>query len=174
MPGWAGGRCRGCTWGCGAPPGWAVVARWRPGGGGLLHTAPLPRTSGNRQGLQAASLVLERWIGPQACLTGQAHSALGGSAGGDSVVRVGAGMATAARHGCGQLGAELLVGGAGGGGVRGAIGAIAMAQAWAGLPLGDGSQRLRFGLGAVGGSDGGGATPVASLTWQVAFGQAGP
>lgn len=151
--------------------GTVVRTTW---GGGLLHTAPLPRANGSRQGLQAISLVLERWIGPQAYLTGQAHSALGGSAGGYSIGLVGAGVATAARHGSWQLGAELLVGGAGGGGVRGTIGAVAQAQAWAALPLGDGSQRLRFGLGALGGSDGGGARPVATLTWQVAFGQAGP
>jgi len=87
---------------------------------------------------------------------------------------LGAGVATAAGPTRWQLGAELLAGGAGGGGVRGAAGAVALAQAWAALPLADGSQRLRIGLGGLAGSGGGGARPVASATWQVAFGQVGP
>jgi len=151
--------------------GTVVRTTW---GGALLHTAPLPRGDGSRQSLQAIGLVLERWLGPQTYLTGQAYSAFGGQAGGYSMGLVGGGLATPARQDGWQLGAELLAGGAGGGGVRGAAGAVVMAQAWAALPLADGHQRLRIGVGAVGGSDGGAARPVASATWQVAFGQTGP
>ncbi|GCL64862.1 hypothetical protein [Pseudaquabacterium pictum] len=151
--------------------GTVVRTTW---GGGLLHAAQVPRADGSRQSLQAASLVLERWTSPHTYLTGQAHSALGGNAGGYSIGLVGAGVATAAGPARWQLGAELLAGGAGGGGVRGAAGAVALAQGWAALPLGDGTQRLRIGLGALAGSGGGGARPVASATWQVAFGQVGP
>lgn len=160
-----------------APPGspgragTVVRTTW---GGGLLHTGALQRADGSRRGLQAVSLVLERWTGPHTYLSGQAHSALGGNAGGYSIGLLGAGVATAAGPTRWQLGAELLAGGAGGGGVRGAAGAVALAQAWAALPLADGSQRLRIGLGALAGSGGGGARPVASATWQLAFGQVGP
>ncbi len=155
-----------------ASPGRAGAVVRTTWGGGLLHIAPMHRRSGGRRSLDAVSLVLERWVGPHAYLAGQAHSALAGAAGGYSIGLVGGGMATAAGGGW-QAGAELLAGGAGGGGVDGATGFLLLGQAWASHPLGDPAQRLRLGLGVLRGSGGGPARPLLSLTWSTTFGQAG-
>jgi len=155
-------------------PGRAGTVRRSTWGGALLHIAPTLRGDGSRRAVDALGLVLERAVGEHAYFTGQTYSALGGGAGGYSVGLIGGGWATRAAPVGWQAGAELLAGGAGGGGVRGSSGALLMAQVWAGHRLGAADQQLRLGLGALASSAGGPARPAATLSWTAAFGQPGP
>jgi len=155
-------------------PGRTGTVRRHTWGGALLHIAPTLRGDGSRRAVDALGLVLERAVGEHAYLTGQTYSAFGGGAGGYSIGLIGGGWASRATPAGWLAGAELLAGGAGGGGVRGSSGALLMAQAWAGRHLGSADQQLRLGLAALASSAGGPVRPAATLSWTAAFGQPGP
>jgi hypothetical protein len=128
------------------------------------------RHDGSSQSLQAIGLRLNWWLGPNAYLTGQAISALGGSAGAYGQGLLGAGMASSARSRWGQVGAELLAGGGGGGGVASLSGGIARAMLWYGRTSHDDGAHARVAVGAVS-SRSGPASPVIALSWVVPFAQ---
>ncbi len=143
-------------------------------GASLQQLSRVARKDGSRRALQTLGLTLNRWLSANLYLSGQAHSAYGGGAGAYSVGLLGGGLATAARPDGGwQLGVEALVGGAGGGGVASVSGAIGQAQLWVGYAPAGSDSAWRLGLGGAGSLRGGSPSPLASLTWSRAFGQAG-
>ena len=151
------------------PPGKVVRTEWVAA---LQHHARALRTDDSTRPLDTIGLKLNRYIGDYFYLSGQAHSAFAGGAGAYSVGLVGAGLSTSARAPF-RLGAEALVGAAGGGGVQTAGGAITQAVVWAGwspTPISE----WRAGIGTVkplrGGSS---ASPVLELSWSRSFGMAG-
>lgn len=103
--------------------------------------------------------------------TAQAGSAAAGSAGAYSFGLFGLGVQSAPLWGSPlRVGAEWLVGAAGGGGVRVGGGAVTQAELWAQLPVGE-RLRLRAGVGqfrTLRGSDQ--STPLAHLSVRYAFG----
>jgi hypothetical protein len=137
--------------------------------GALQQVQSVHRKDGTTESLQTMGLQLNWWLGANAYVTGQAHSAFGGGAGAYSQGLLGAGIATAAPDAWGQVGAELLAGGAGGGGVQSLSGAIAQAMLWLSwMPWRDGSH-ARLAVGAET-SHGGSFSPVVALSWVVPFG----
>ena len=160
-------------------PGRAGTLRQADWGGGLLHISPLRRANGSKQAAQAIGLVLNQGLGAvlggQAYFSGQAYSALAGAAGGYSIGLVGTGWASGAEADTWRAGAELLVGGAGGGGVKQASGGLLLGQAWLSRRMLDPAQRLRLSVGALSALQGGeAAAPVVSLVWTRSFGLVGP
>jgi hypothetical protein len=138
--------------------------------GALEQVQSVHRKDGTTASLQTIGLQLNWWLGPTAYLTGQVHSALGGKAGAYSQGLLGAGIATAAPGAWGQVGAEMLAGAAGGGGVRSLSGAVARAMLWFGwMPWSDDSH-VRLALGAET-SRSGPFSRVVALSWVVPFGQ---
>jgi hypothetical protein len=117
---------------------------------------PAARKDGTTQTLDAAVLSVERFITPHLYVTGQAHSAFGGGAGAYSsgVIGFGAQAPIAPRW---RLGAELLGGAAGGGGVDTGGGEIVQARGYVDFAF-DRVLSLRLGTGKVksvhGGVDG--------------------
>ena len=138
--------------------------------GALQQVGSVQRKDGSTQSLQTIGLQLNWWLGPNAYLTGQAHSAIGGDAGAYSQGLLGAGVATSAVGRWGQVGVELLAGGAGGGGVQSLSGVIAQAMLWFGwMPWHDGAH-ARLAVGAET-SRNGSSSQVVALSWVVPFGQ---
>ncbi len=138
---------------------------------GGIESYPAARRDGSTRRLQAVALRVNRWIAPQFYLSGQAHSALGGEAGGYSVGLLGAGWRAelAPRwHG----GIELLAGAAGGGGVDTAGGAILQPMGYLGYELQPGVA-LRVGAGRIRGWRGPLDGSVVELSLAYRFGVAG-
>jgi hypothetical protein len=151
-------------------PGRGGTVRRMEWAGSLQQVQTVQRKDGSSHALQTIGLQLNQWLGPNAYLTGQAHSALGGGAGAYSIGLLGAGVASTPRWGGWQIGAEALAGGAGGGGVQSLSGAIGQGLLWVGKrPEADGPH-WRAGLGAARGR-GGPVSPVAQIAWVVPFGQ---
>ena len=120
----------------------------------------------------AIGLKLNRYLGEHFYLSGQAHSAYAGGAGGYSVGLFGAGVATSPRSAW-RLGAEALIGAAGGGGVETQGGAIVQGLVWASWAPSPRSE-WRAGLGTSRALRGGGAaSPIVEVSWSRAFGMAG-
>jgi hypothetical protein len=140
--------------------------------GSLQQLVDVARRDGSKASIQTLGLALNRWLTPQVYVSAQAHSAYGGQAGAYSVGLIGAGWTSTALPAPWQVGAELLLGGAGGAGVQGVSGAVAQGLMWAGLTPAGSAQQWRIGFGRAASLRGGGASPIASLTWAVAFGQA--
>ncbi len=114
--------------------------------GGIEHYSAA-RRDGSTRGLQAVSLRINRFLGPALYLSGQAHSAYAGGAGGYSVGLLGAGWQ--ARLGeRWHWGAEALIGAAGGGGVDTGGGALVQPMAYLGYALQPGVS-LRLGAGRI-------------------------
>ena len=160
-------------------PSRAGTVRQADWGGGGLHISPVRRADGSKQAVQAIGLVLNQGLGAvlggQAYFSGQAYSALAGAAGGYSIGLVGAGWASGAEADTWRAGAELLAGGAGGGGVKQASGGLLLGQAWLSRRLAEPAQRLRVSVGALAPLQGGAAAaPVVSLVWTRSFGLVGP
>jgi hypothetical protein len=112
------------------------------------------RKVGGPHPLEAGALAINRFVTENVYLTGQAHSAFGGGAGAYSVglFGVGAQVPVVPRL---RLGAEVLAGAAGGGGVDTRGGAIVQARAYMDVPL-DRTLSLRVGAGKVRAVHGGG------------------
>ena len=116
------------------------------------------------------TLKLNRFLGESVYLTGQAHSAYAGEAGGFSVGLVGLGYRTRG-SGRWQFGAELLGGAAGGGGIASSGGAIVQPMAYASCALSP-SFALQLGVGRVKALHGELNSTVVDLTLGYAFGVA--
>ena len=115
---------------------------------------------------------LNRFVDDNIYLSAQAHSASAGGAGAYSIGLIGAGLATARRRAA-RLGAELLLGAAGGGGVATAAARLRRSLAWAGWRVTRESE-LRVGVGAVKALRGGELrSGVLELTWTRALGLGG-
>lgn len=151
--------------------GTAVANEW---GAALLHIAPMQRNQGTRQSIETIGLVLNHGLGDHAYLTAQTYSALAGAAGGYSIGLLGAGWASGTVQSDWRYGAELLAGGAGGGGVRQASGALVQTQLWASRLMAAPGQRLRLSVGALASARGGSPAPVAAITWSRSFAVVGP
>jgi hypothetical protein len=138
---------------------------------GGVESYPAARRDGSTRRLQAVALRINRWVASQIYLSAQAHSALGGEAGGFSVGLLGAGWRGdfAPRwHG----GVELLAGAAGGGGVDTEGGAIAQPMAYLGYELSPGLA-VRVGAGRIRGWRGPLDGGVVELSLAYGFGVSG-
>ena len=150
------------------PAGSVVRTEWV---GVLQHYVRAERRDGTSQSLDTIGLKLNRYLSDRVYLSGQAHSAYAGGAGAYSVGLVGAGLVTSAKAPL-RAGVEVLVGAAGGGGVRTSGGAIAQGLLWAGWQQSPQSE-WRAGIGTVRGLQGGLNSPLIELSWSRAFGMAG-
>jgi hypothetical protein len=139
--------------------------------GAWQHLSRVERRDGTRQPLDTVGLKLNRYLGESLYVSGQAHSAFAGGAGAFSVGLVGLGLSARPAPTL-RIGAEALVGAAGGGGVQTTGGALAQAVAWAAWQPATVSE-WRVGMGATRALHGGGASPLAELSWSRAFGMAG-
>ena len=154
--------------GRGGPAGRLVRTEWI---GALQHHTRELRNDGTRHSLDTVGLKLNRYFGDHFYLSGQAHSAFAGSAGAYSVGLVGAGLATSARSPW-RVGAELLVGAAGGGGVKTSGGGVGQGLLWAGWSPSPASE-WRVGAGKMQALHGGEGSPLIELSWSRSFGMAG-
>ena len=114
---------------------------------GGVESYRAPRRDGSTRQLQAVSLRVNREMTPGFYLSAQAHSAVGGGAGGYSVGLLGAGLRRdfSPRW---HAGIEALGGAAGGGGVDTAGGAIVQPMAYLGYEITPGVA-LRVGAGRI-------------------------
>jgi len=154
--------------GRGAPDSSTVRSEWV---GAWQHQTSRERVDGSARSLDTIGLKLNRYLGEHVYVSGQAHSAFAGGAGAYSIGLVGFGVAAQPRAAW-RVGAELLTGAAGGGGVQAGGGALVQGMTWAGWvspALGE----WRAGLGAVRSLRGGTHSPVIELAWSRAFEMAG-
>jgi hypothetical protein len=149
-------------------PGRLVRTEWV---GALQHHARIARRDGAREPLETIGLKLNRYVLPNVYLSGQAHSAFAGGAGAYSVGLVGAGIATRADTPW-RLGAEALIGAAGGGGVATSGGALAQSLLWGSWNTANAGE-WRAGIGTTRVLRGGSTSPLVELSWSRAFGSAG-
>ena len=104
------------------------------------------RHDGSTRALQADVLKVNRFLSPNFYLAGQVHSAISGGAGGYSAALIGAGWTRPLGAGV-HIGAELLGGASGGGGVE-SRGSIVQPMAYLGYQLNP-SVALRVGAGRI-------------------------
>ncbi len=131
------------------------------------------RADGHAGPLSTVGLKLARQVGEHLYLTGQAHSAYGGGFGAYSSGFVGAGLVQRLSPHW-RAGGELLIGAAGGAGVRTGGGALGQGVLWAGWSEGPARPEWRVGLGALRALRGEIRTPLVELSWTMPFGQTGP
>ncbi|MGE5452546.1 MAG: hypothetical protein ACM3VZ_11985 [Acidobacteriota bacterium] len=140
----------------------------------LQHVARAKRKDGSVQSLDTMGIKANYWQGPHWYLTGQAHSAFAGHAGAYSVGLFGVGWT----HRPGEnywanpftVGAEAMVGAAGGGGVDTRGGAIAQGLLSVGYQLSRRSQ-FQIGIGQVKSFKPGGLnSPVLDISWTMTLG----
>jgi hypothetical protein len=130
------------------------------------------RRDGSTRALQAVTLKANRFVSRNIYLTGQAHSAWGGQAGGYTVGLVGVGV-QAPVFGRVHVGAEALIGAAGGGGVSTEGGAIMQPGAYLGVDI-TRSLSLRVGAGKIKALRGGALNAnVVDVALAFTFGVAG-
>jgi len=150
--------------GRGRPDAPTVRSEWV---GAWQHHTARERVDGSTRALDTIGLKLNRYLGEHVYVSGQAHSAFAGGAGAYSIGLVGFGVVTQPSPAW-RVGAELLAGAAGGGGVQAGGGALVQGMTWAGWAtpaLGE----WRAGLGAVRSLRGGTHSPVIELAWSRAF-----
>ena len=142
---------------------------------GVQRMQRAARSDGRRGPIDLVSGKIDRRLTPWLYLSAQAHSAFGGDAGAFSTGLVGAGVSTPAGAAPWRLGAEALVGAAGGAAVSTGGGAIGQALAWASWASGPHSH-LKLGYGRVRALRGGGAldSPVLELSYSRRFGLGAP
>lgn len=130
------------------------------------------RRDGSTRVLQNDTLKANRFVSPHFYLTGQAHSAYGGGAGGYTAGLFGAGVQSKI-WGPVHAGAEMLIGAAGGGGVSTQGGAIVQPNAYVGVDIAR-SLSVRVGAGQVKSLRQGGLnSKVLDLSVAFTFGAAG-
>jgi hypothetical protein len=134
--------------------------------GGVEHFNAL-RRDGSTRGLQADVLKVNRYLNPNFYFTGQVHSAIRGGAGGYSAALVGGGWTQELGRDL-HVGAELLGGASGGGGVD-SHGMIVQPMAYLGYRLGP-SLALRVGAGLVRSVRGQLSSPVVDIGLVVSYG----
>jgi hypothetical protein len=139
---------------------------------GSQHYLRAARQNGSKPSLDALTFRLNRYLGENVYLTGQAHSAYLGNAGGYSVGLLGAGVRVKNLPLGLTAGAELLAGAAGGGNVDSSGGAVVQPTVYLGLPL-NADFGLRLSVGQMKSLKGKLNTPVIDLAATYNFGTAG-
>jgi len=112
---------------------------------GLLRYSA-PRHDGSERPLVADVLRFDRYVGPHLYVSGEVHSAVSGDAGGYSAAMLGLGWSQPITAGV-RVGAELLGGASGGGGVQ-SQGSIVRPMGWLAWQLTP-AVALRLGAGHV-------------------------
>nr|WP_269838161.1 hypothetical protein [Paucibacter sp. M5-1]MCZ7880102.1 hypothetical protein [Paucibacter sp. M5-1] len=114
----------------------------------LMHLPKVRFKDGHETSVGHLAMVMSRDLGTHLYGTAQAGSAAFGRAGAYSFGLFGLGLQGRPLAGGPRVGAELLVGAAGGGGVAVTGGAVAQAEAWAEWRFGESERlRLRTGVG---------------------------
>jgi hypothetical protein len=126
------------------------------------------RKDGRTAPLDAVLLQVNRFVTPNFYVSAQARSAFAGGAGAYSVGLVGLGTQWPVTHGV-RVGAEALVGAAGGGGVDTGSGAVLQARGYVDVPLGE-MLSLRVGAGRVKSAEGGLDSSVVDAALVFRFG----
>jgi hypothetical protein len=155
----------------GPSPSWSS-ASWVDGMEWDLAVAQVDkaaRRDGSKASLQMVGLQLRRSLGDTFYLSGQAHSAFSGGAGAYSVGLAGLGAQTPVSAAGWSVGAEVLVGAAGGGGVDNEGGAIVQPMVKLNWDA-DVHNRVHLSLGRVRSLKGALDSPVLELAWGLAFG----
>ncbi|MFT7721442.1 MAG: hypothetical protein QM788_01175 [Roseateles sp.] len=139
-------------------------------GASVMHLPRMRFKDGRREAVSHLAVGLSREFSPRVYGTAQAGSAAAGSAGAYSFGLFGLGVQSEPLPGGLRVGAELLVGAAGGGGVKVGGGAVTQAEAWAQWAPAE-RLRLRAGLGWFRTLRGGDqSTPMSHLQLSYAFG----
>jgi hypothetical protein len=149
-------------------PAQAVRQEWSAG---VEFVRDAARKAGPAQSMQQVSFKYTRYLGDVLYVNGQVQSAYGGEAGAFSVGLFGVGALWQPLPAL-QLGAELAVGAAGGGGVDTGGGAVVKPLLQAGWVLGP-SAALRLGAGWLKAIDGPLSSAVAELSFVYRFDSAG-
>ena len=135
----------------------------------LQHVPSAARKTGTAKALDTMGIKVRRSIWGPVYVTGQAHSAFAGGAGAYSLGLAGMGWRSSGLQADWSVGAELLAGAAGGGGVATQGGAVAQALLYVSQRVGRG-QAVQFGLGRVRSQQGGLNSPVLDISWSQTFG----
>ncbi len=142
-------------WALAPQPGEPTTVALQEFAGGLETWQDAARQVGPPQSLQNVSFKFNRYLGETLYLSAQVQSAYGGDAGAFAVGLLGAGAQWRVHPGF-RVGAELLAGAAGGGGVDSGSGAVVKPMAYVGVDVGgDGREDggapayLRFGAGRI-------------------------
>jgi hypothetical protein len=152
----------------GDDPGGAV--RVQQLGASVLHLSRMRFKDGHQESVSHLAVTMSREFSQRIYGTAQAGSAAAGSAGAYSFGLFGLGVQSDPLWGDLRVGAEWLVGAAGGGGVKVGGGAVTQAELWAQWSLSE-RLRLRAGVGefrTLRGSDQ--SSPLAHLSVSYAFG----
>lgn len=139
-------------------------------GASVMHLPRVKFKDGREEAVSHLAVSMSREFSPLLYGTAQAGSAAAGSAGAYSFGLFGLGVQSEPVWGQLRVGAEWLVGAAGGGGVRVGGGAVTQAEAWAQWAVSE-RLRLRAGVGGfrtIRGHDQ--STPLAHLQLSYAFG----
>jgi hypothetical protein len=152
------------SWDSSAPPAEATRMEFVAGAEGYRAA----RKDGTTKPLQAVVLAVNRFVAPNFYLTGQAHSAYAGGAGAYSVGLFGLGTQWAVIPRV-RVGAEILAGAAGGGGVDTEGGAIVQGRGYVDFALND-ALSLRVGGGKIKSVNGGLDAPVVDAALVFRFG----
>lgn len=155
-------------WDLDAPAAAAPGSARQVFGGGVETYRAAARRTGPPQSLSNVVLRMDRFVGDAAYLTGQVRSAFAGDAGAFAVGLFGAGAQARLDHGW-RVGAELLAGAAGGGGVDVGSGAVVQPMAFVAVDLTP-AIALRLGAGRVMAVNGPLASTAADLTLSFAYG----
>ncbi|WP_457321382.1 hypothetical protein [Roseateles sp. P5_E11] len=146
------------------------IVRVQQLGASVLHLPRVRFKDGRREAVSHLAVNMSREFTPYVYGSALAGSAAAGSAGAYSFGLVGLGLQSDPLWGGLRVGAEWLVGAAGGGGVRVGGGAVTQAELWAQWRIGE-RLRLRTGLGEFrtmrGSSQ---STPVVHVGLNYAFG----
>jgi hypothetical protein len=149
-----------------SPRSWVEGMEWSLA---LEHVDGAARKDGPDQSMQSIGLQVKRSLTELLYISGQAHSAYNGDAGAYSLGLVGLGIQSPVFASRWSLGAELLVGAAGGGGIDTEGGAVVQPMLRLNLDLGPQS-RGHLGLGRIRSLKGELDSPVLELAWGLAFG----
>ena len=137
--------------------------------GSVQHYVQAARRDGSLRDLDAIGFKIDRDLSHGLYLSGQAHSAMTGEAGGYAVGLFGMGWKTPKTASGLSAGAELMLGAAGGGGVLTKGGAITQPMIYVRQDLGAGWS-ARLGAGKVRAFKGGLNSTVYDLSFSYAFG----
>ncbi|MBV8035966.1 hypothetical protein [Roseateles sp.] len=157
-------------------PNWTVgddaggTVRVQQLGASVMHLPRVRFKDGRREAVSHLAVNLSREFSPWLYGAAQAGSAAAGSAGAYSFGLFGLGLQSRPLLGDMRVGAEWLVGAAGGGGVKVGGGAVTQAELWAQWPVGE-RLRLRAGVGefrTMRGADQ--STPLLHLALSYAYG----
>ena len=139
-------------------------------GASVMHVPRMRFKDGREEAVSHLAVNMSREFSPRFYGTAQAGSAAAGSAGAYSFGLFGVGVQSDPLWGRMRVGAEWLVGAAGGGGVKVGGGAVTQAEGWAQWQVAE-RLRLRAGVGqfrTIRGSDQ--STPLSHLQLSYAFG----